>query len=45
MKKKKKKRATLDQRDSSQMYSSTRSYRSQTDFYIPEFPGEPLIWS
>ena len=26
------------------MYSST-SCRSQTDFCIPEVPGEPLIWS
>ena len=25
------------------MYSSTRSYRSQTDFCIPEFLDEPLI--
>ena len=26
------------------MYSS-KSCRSQTDFCIPEVPGEPLIWS
>lgn len=38
-----KKWATFDQRASSQMYSSTRSYHSQTDFCIPEFHDKPLI--
>ena len=38
-----KKWATFDQRASSQMYSSTRSSHSQTDFCIPEFHDKPLI--
>ena len=38
-----KKWATFDQRASSQMYSSTRSYHSQTDFCIPESHDKPLI--